>query len=294
MAGSSATSWAARHGELAKLARRQLFFIGGAPRSGTTWLQHMLDAHPDISCRGEGLFQRELAVPLDRLVSARRRAIEGKNASISRDQAGYPLPDAEDADMMLGTAVLTALHRYAGGQAHVAIGETTPENVFLFPRLRRLFPGAKFLGVARDPRDVLASSWRMFGKVAPGQDETAAKMALIETSLPSLDSGLRAMLALARDREACATVTYEALHRDPATPLRGMLGLLGVARDDATLEACIARATFAGKAARLPSGPGTYLHEGAIGGWRTTLSPAMNDMVMAALGWSFPSFGWKE
>ena len=289
-----APSWTERHSALVELTRRQLFFIGGAPRSGTTWLQHMLDAHPEISCRGEGLFQRELAAPLDRLVAARRAAIEGKNASIFRDQAGYPLPESEDADMMLGTAVLTSLHRHAGGQACLAIGEKTPENVFLFPRLKRLFPGAKFLGIARDPRDVLASSWHMFGKVAPGQDEEAAKIAMIEASLPSLDSGLRAMLALARDREACVVVTYESLHRDPAPPLRTMLGLLDVARDDATVEACISRTTFAAMAVRQPTGPGSYLREGTVGGWRTTLTPAMNAMVMATLGWSFSNFDWTE
>ena len=49
-------SWRERESAIAELAKRQLFFVGGAPRSGTTWMQHMLDAHPDISCRGEGHF----------------------------------------------------------------------------------------------------------------------------------------------------------------------------------------------------------------------------------------------
>ena len=35
-----------------------LFFVLGAPKSGTTWLQYLLNAHPNISCRGEGLFHR--------------------------------------------------------------------------------------------------------------------------------------------------------------------------------------------------------------------------------------------
>ena len=49
--------WNQRNEEIAQLARRQLFFVGGAPRSGTTWLQQLLDCHPDICCRGEGLFR---------------------------------------------------------------------------------------------------------------------------------------------------------------------------------------------------------------------------------------------
>ena len=49
-------SWSDRQADLAALAQRQLFFVGGAPRSGTTWVQHILDSHPDVSCRGEGTF----------------------------------------------------------------------------------------------------------------------------------------------------------------------------------------------------------------------------------------------
>jgi hypothetical protein len=53
--------WAAQQQELLRLAGCQLFFAGGAPRSGTTWLQLLLDSHPEVCCRGEGLFQKHLA-----------------------------------------------------------------------------------------------------------------------------------------------------------------------------------------------------------------------------------------
>jgi Sulfotransferase family len=57
--------WVARQQELLRLAGCQLFFVGGAPRSGPTWLQLLLDSHPVVCCRGEGLFQKHLADPLD-------------------------------------------------------------------------------------------------------------------------------------------------------------------------------------------------------------------------------------
>ncbi len=32
------------------------FFIVGASRSGTTWLQRTLNTHPEVLCKGEGAF----------------------------------------------------------------------------------------------------------------------------------------------------------------------------------------------------------------------------------------------
>ena len=53
--------WTARQQETLRLAGCQLFFVGGAPRSGITWLQLQLASLMEVCCRGEGLFQKHLA-----------------------------------------------------------------------------------------------------------------------------------------------------------------------------------------------------------------------------------------
>ncbi|MDQ3304184.1 MAG: sulfotransferase, partial [Actinomycetota bacterium] len=72
LSGGTRRQLAIKDGEIAAL-RRQLslvgggdgsitsggfpvFFVLGYQKSGTTWLMHMLDAHPEILCRGEGRF----------------------------------------------------------------------------------------------------------------------------------------------------------------------------------------------------------------------------------------------
>jgi len=40
------------------LLQKDLFFIFGYPKSGTTWVQHLLNGHPEIWCGGESLFTR--------------------------------------------------------------------------------------------------------------------------------------------------------------------------------------------------------------------------------------------
>jgi len=110
--------------------------------------------------------------------------------------------------MLLATGILLALDRQRNGKPCRAIGEKTPENVFLFPRLKRLFPAARFIGIVRDPRDILASAWHIFQKAAPGDDEAAAKARFVREACPQLDAGMRAMLALrTRYGEDCRIVT---------------------------------------------------------------------------------------
>ncbi len=176
-----------------------MFFLGGAPRSGTTWLQYLLDSHPEVSCRGEGLFMKHLAAPLDALMQQRAQAVTEKNKTVFRHADGYPLPDPGDADMLVGTAVLLALEHQRAGKDCRAIGEKTPENVFFFARLKRLFPAAKFIAIARDPRDLLTSAWHYFHRPAAGEDEAQAKIAFLQSAFPSLDQGARTTLELLRN-----------------------------------------------------------------------------------------------
>lgn len=289
--------WAARQQEILRLAGCQLFFVGGAPRSGTTWLQLLLDSHPEVCCRGEGLFQKYLADPLDSLVAQRREALAAKNGVLFGNGDGYPLPEAEDADALLGTAILLALQRQCSGKKLRAVGEKTPENVFLFPRLKRLFAGAKFVGIARDPRDVLASAWHFFHKTQSAKDQAAAKIALLHSAFPSLQQGARAMLALAEEFPAdCMVVTYERLHEQPAPMAARLFRFLGVSDEEAVVADCVARTSFSalsgGRAAGLTQ-EGAFFRKGVVGDWPSTFSPEMNAMILRELGWMFPHFGWQ-
>jgi hypothetical protein len=274
-----------------------LFFVGGAPRSGTTWLQQMLDCHPQISCCGEGLFWKHLAVPLDAMMAERRQALDEKNTKLFRHTGGYRLPPPVHADAMLGTAILLALHQQAAGKSCMALGEKTPENVFFFPRLKQIFPGAKLIAIARDPRDVITSAWHFFHRATAGEDETAAKISFIRMALPSMAEGARAMMALAEQYPSdYLMVTYEELQRAQAGALARLFRFLGVSDVDEIVADCMARTSFStlarGGAAGVADNA-SFLRKGQVGDWSTTLTQEMNDIVLEQLGWTFPYFGWE-
>ena len=152
----------------------------------------MLDAHPDICCRGEGLLRQHLAEPLAKVMAERRAALAEKNTALFRHTGGFLPPPPGDDAVLLRMAVLLELRRQCAGGSYQAVGEKTPENVFFFPQLKALFPQAKFIGIARDPRDALTSAWYFFRSGTGGD---AAKSEFIRQALPSLNLGARAMLA---------------------------------------------------------------------------------------------------
>jgi hypothetical protein len=290
-------SWIEQQADLAALVRCQLFFIGGAPRSGTTWVQQILDRHPAIACRGEGLFQKHLGEPLQAMLQARAATLAAKNAELFGHTGGFPLPGPEHRQVLLGTAILLALHQFSAGKACRAVGEKTPENVFFFPQLKQLFPQAKCIAVARDPRDVLTSAWHFFHKPAAAEDDTAAKFAFIRLALPSLDEGARAIIDLEAHYPAdVMMITFEKLRRTPELVVANMFRFLSVSDAAAVVADCVAGTAFAAQTGGRPAGvaqDGAFLRKGIAGDWRSTLSPAMNELILAELGWVFPHFGWQ-
>lgn len=290
-------SWTDRQKELARLAETQLFFVGGAPRSGTTWLQQICDSHPDVCCQGEGLFLNHLSVPLRKMMVERAKVIDGKNKQIFKHTGGYPIPLVDDVEFLTGTAILLALAQQAGGKTYKALGEKTPENVFHFAKLIELFPKAKFIAIARDPRDVLTSAWYFFRKPTAQDESRETKLEFVRTALPSISDGAKQMLAFGEKYpNNYFQLTYEQLCAEPAPIVSSLFKFLGVSDTPAIVTAALAKTAFATQTAGRAKGVaenGAFFRKGSVGDWPSTLTPEMCDMVIKELGWMYPRFGWK-
>ena len=121
----------------------------GFPRSGTTLLEQVLDAHPGLADSPErAVFTRDVfpamykptgveqltpdalrGIPRERLVAQRRRYLDYMEAAL-----GEPL----------------------GARVHL---DKNPNHTSLVAGLYRLFPESKFLVALRDPRDVVVSAY---------------------------------------------------------------------------------------------------------------------------------------
>lgn len=158
-----------------ELGSRRFALLCGHPRSGTTMLEHVLDAHPDIVAMDETSFLLGEAYP--RL----RRGF----------QHDAPLVDVlEVASIMTLQEARTEYLRLAESFLGEPIGDRVlidknPAMDVHIPVVARLFPETAFLIAIRDPRDVCLSCFML--PLPPGRlsalylslEETAAQYAFV-------------------------------------------------------------------------------------------------------------------
>src|SRR5215831_11666922 len=93
------------HTAISELRKKQVFFVGGTIKSGTTWLQLLLNAHPQVSCNGEAHFIAALSPSLKRGFDFHWEYIAGKNRMIFHELGGYPPLSEEDFSYILSASI---------------------------------------------------------------------------------------------------------------------------------------------------------------------------------------------
>ena len=127
--------------------RYRLAFLGGHPRSGTTLLEQILDAHPDVLAFDEpGAFNQEITrnVPLP---------------------VGTGEVQAKVLDALPSTRIKPVRERYVksllreieGEPAAQILLDKNPSPTMSLPHWLRVFPELKVIIALRDPRDVIIS-----------------------------------------------------------------------------------------------------------------------------------------
>ena len=194
-------------------------FLVGFPRSGTTLLERILDAHPHLVSLEEK--------PAISAVVARLEALPG---GYPEALAGLSADDIESLRRVYWDEVAPHLGEPKPG---VGLVDKLPLNMTDAGLIHRLFPTAKFVFALRHPCDVVLS-----GFMQPFQPNRAmVHFATLEDTarLYARAMGLWRQYAevLPLDHHA---VRYEEVVADARATARSVLAFLGVAWDDAVLE----------------------------------------------------------
>jgi len=264
----------------------QELFIVGAPRSGTTWMQILLGAHPKISTSREThLFDRYI-VPILEI---------RKNELSSEDQDGLKsIFSNKEYNFFLKMVIREVMNRIAARKPGASIVlEKTPGHIRHHKVIRRFLPRAKFLYLARDPRAVAASmlaarkeSW---GQWAPANAQAAARQWRVAATAAS-----RGLVQYGDDYR---WVRFEDLVNAPQETLSGIWRWLDI--EDRRLDL----AEFSVEALNRARGTGeawspafeprkNFFREGKTDGWKSELSRDDIATVEATCGELMAAFGY--
>jgi hypothetical protein len=286
--GRHVTSFHRLHEELGALASKQLFFIGGSPKSGTTWLQVLLDSHKAIACKGESQIINHLAKYLMQGLDKQNHLLAQKNTTVFAELPPAPLYNLDDLAYLMGASLLLFLSKASSDSTVAAIGEKTPDNVRNFDVLHTIFPQAKFIHLVRDGRDCAVSGWFHMQRIVPEGDSArpTSLNAYVEMFAREWGKDLaEGNTFAAKHPDACLTVRYEDLVRDPLPTLRGILDFLGVASDDAAIAACREAGAFerlsGGRAAGQES-RASFFRNGIPGDWQRHLDGDLAEIFRCA------------
>jgi hypothetical protein len=277
-------------------------FIVGCPRSGTTLLQRLVNAHPLIAVTPEtqwlprycinqvGLTPDGLVTPalIPQLLEHPRFAALG----IGREQLERLL--ATDKPVSYAHFVSDLFDLYGCTHGKRLVGDKTPGYVRKIRTLHALWPKAKFVHLIRDGRDVCLSAldWkrkadRMADLYATWDEEPVITEALwwAEHVQRGRKQGRRL------GSESYYEVRYEALVNKPAEECARLCAFLGVPYDECMLRFHEGRTSsdrgLSTKDAWLPVTPG-------LRDWRKQMAPADVECFEAAAGSLLGELGYPR
>lgn len=261
----------------------ELVLLLGAPRSGTTWLQQMLGAHPLVATPQEtDLFSRFLQPFLD---SWERETRGGESGIKQRRFKGLHsvLTESEFAGAgtdLVNRVVANAVELKPGSQVVV---EKTPSHSLCSSSIARFAPRAKIIHLVRDGRDVassLVASGNGWGGWWAPKNVSRASEVWSEHVLGARDfAGMDNYLE----------VRYEDMRSNGSATLERVFAHIGIA---ATLDDCeslieafalekmaegqsslVIGGDFASAASQRTE-PDGFFGKGGSGSWRTQWGPA--------------------
>lgn len=253
----------------------RLFFVTGIPKSGTTWLQMLLNAHPAIACRSEDEFEF-LRRGIEPVLARYNQKIQRFDETTAGQ--GACLFTTDDAAALMRFLILHSLGQrldHDGVQRAGAKDNNMCEHLAFYTAL---MPRARFIVVLRDPRDVAISSWfhncrlnSNFAESYPGGLEKWA----VHVGQIWCESLRRCLQTAESQSKRFHFLRYEDLYQEPKSTFFDLLCFLGLPVVEAEVRDALSATEFSrlsGGRATGKADPKSFFRKGEPGDWQTYLS----------------------
>lgn len=284
-------------GKIGRIAGKTLFFIAGTEKSGTTWLQMLLDQHPHAACKGEGQFATSLWPTLRRSLDEYSAFVAELNRKVFKEVDQFPVFREESIRAVQAFSATLLLSEYGDDEHILAVGEKTPGHLRTLDRLKVIFPEARFVFICRDGRDIAVSGWyhlkRQHGedKAGPLQDY-AKRIASVWR-----EDHEKVIAFTERHPDHCIKLRYEDLHTAPVPELARIFGFLGLDDSPELVAQCVEACDFdklSGGRERGQENLQSHFRKGIVGDWQNHFDHDTWAMFDAEAGELLSKLGYRR
>ena len=283
---------------------KTLFFVCGTGKCGSTWLQLLLDAHPDVICRGEAHLVSDLIKPMLEIVDKYNATITTKGGRLGSAESDngehlkFSIEEMLKFSRYLGHQVFS---RWSKDSSATCVGDKTPGNMDTLPMLNRIFPEARFIHIIRDGRDTAVSLWHFNMKLNIGKNlatygNFSGFAKFFANSWNDRISTTR-QVATGLGNHRYIEVRYEDLLDKPQESLSKLFDFLGVGHSSAILNHCLEATRFDKLSEGRQQGnedPESFYRKGIAGDWRNVFKPEDNDYFYSHAGELMESLGYSK
>lgn len=255
---------------MAESQRPNLFFAVGSPKSGTTFLQRMLNMHPQVSCPSEQQVEM-LRFGLGELLDNYQLVVNKVDESTGGQ--GAPRIRLGTRSRIFRDVVLRLSIDFAGDKPIHGLNE----NLAVFkdlPRFNEQFKQPLIVLLFRNPIDLATSVWRHNHRMARAEPENAKHhLSLLQNPRGSLEGFVEyivdvyarrvaSIIDYIDGRDNILTVRYEVLVQEKVRELARIFEFLGADTGEAVIADIVAASSkeAMAKASKTPAFFGVGAH----------------------------------
>jgi hypothetical protein len=284
------------------------YAILGAAKSGTTWMQRLLSAHPQVHCAESRAFGRyfdpknptAVHITIDTFVENLRRYYHPPAGAGDTFYEGmlFSILDA------IGTTTLSASGKSIYGEKITPYWGTGAQ---VLDRLAAYNSALRLVHLVRDPRDVVVSGFVhqaniRIGSQHPEADRYRRLLAdqriddeLLDSSLALWTDSNRAAASADAHFDHTHLLRYEDLIASPVEQARTLFEFIGADPDAAIVERCTQQTSFRALSGGRNSGEedrSNFFRKGIAGDWVNWLTETQTQRITEQAGDLMHRFGY--
>lgn len=270
--------------KLQQLTQKDFFIVTSVGKSGSTWVQKILDVHPQVYCGGEGKFQQLLSLSLQTFKKY-NSALKTTNQLIYSDSPYYS--DWQDTQVLSSLQffiALTLLNAQKPIPPNVkSIGDKDIDYILNLETWHKtILPQAKIIHVIRDIRDATVSNYfhlqRQGSSISLGNQNFYHFVRVF--SLTWKDAIINARRITQKTPHLYHEILYKDLKKQPQVQAKKLFQFLNIPASTKQITNCLHQASFLTQTKGRQPGqedPNSFYRKGIVGDWKNYLdSKALN------------------